>query len=120
MGTRNEIHKLVDAWTERRGFPPANWSKASKIAKDLQKAGVTPGELLEIYDWLEADPFWSDDKGFDLGTALSQVDKFRQSKRRPRVAKKTYLEKTMEVMAEVFGESADVDADVYETTGVVR
>lgn len=129
-GARSEIHQLVDAWAERRGFPPANWSKASKIAKDLHRAGVTPVELLEIYDWLEADPFWADEKGFDLGTALSQVDKFRQSKRTPAVgfrsrAKQSITERNMEnnrkarVILEEMQQRQSAEGGVFETKGAV-
>lgn len=119
LATRSETHQLVDAWAERRGFAPTNWGKASKLAKQLCAAGVTVAELMEVYDYLEADPFWSD-KGFDLGTAVSQLERFRQSRRvsakRP---KKTQMEAQMDVIKQVFGYDAAEADDAFETTGAV-
>jgi predicted transcriptional regulator len=126
LATRSETHQLVDAWAERRGFPPSNWGKASKLAKQLGDAGVTVLELMEIYDWLEADPYWSD-KGFDLGTAVSQLDKFRQSKRTPRVVDRSKLTVTERNMQNSKGalrllqqmRSDPVDDGVIEVKGAV-
>lgn len=119
VGARSETHQLVDAWAERRGFAPTNWGKASKLAKQLVDAGVTVGELMELYDWLEADSFWSE-KGFDLGTAVSQLERFRQSKRTPRKsARKSQMEAQMDVIAEVFGLDGAKTDDAFETTGTV-
>lgn len=70
------------------------------MVKKLTAAQCAPTELLEMYDWFEADAYWSD-KGFDLGTAVSQLDKFRQSKRTPPAgfrdrSKQTITERNME------------------------
>ena len=126
VGERSETHQLVDAWAERRGFPPTNWGKASKQAKQLVEAKCSVAELMEVYDWLEADPFWSD-KGFDLGTAVSQLDRFRQSKRTPKAkdrSKASITERNMQngekarlLLRQMQGEPSE--NGVYETKGVV-
>jgi hypothetical protein len=76
---------LVKTWADRSGSEPVNYGKAAGQAAQLVKAGVEPAELLEVYDWFAADPWWQE-KGFDLGTCVSQLEKFRQSKRTPRTA----------------------------------
>jgi predicted transcriptional regulator len=95
VAVRSETHQLVDAWAERRGFAPTSWPKASKLAKQLHDAGCSVAELMELYDYLADDPFWSD-KGFDLGTAVSQLERFRQLHRTPKAKKKTGMEAQME------------------------
>lgn len=72
---------LVATWAEQAGSVPATYKKAVGQAQLLAKAKVTPDELVELYAYLDADSFWAE-TGFDLGTALSQLDKFRQSKKR--------------------------------------
>jgi hypothetical protein len=72
---------LVYTWCQRTGTVPVSYPVAVGHAKNLAAAGVNPGELGELYDYLAADPFWTG-KGFDLGTAVSQLEKFRQTKRK--------------------------------------
>jgi hypothetical protein len=123
VAVRSPIHQLVDAWAERRGFAPTSWPKASKMAKQLHDAGCSVAELMELYGYLADDPFWAD-KGFDLGTAVSQLERFRQLNRTPKAKKKTGMEAQMDVIQRVFAQRNGTvpaeDADVYETTGVVR
>ena len=81
------IQKIVKAWYERAGVEPANYAKALGFAKQLHAARVTPRELSEMYDWYAADP-WRVERGFDLGTCVADIEKFRQSKRLPKPARK--------------------------------
>ena len=69
---------LVACWYGRAGGKPASYGKAVGQAQQLVDAGVDEAELIGLYDHLQADAFWV--KGFDLGIAVSQLDKFRQSK----------------------------------------
>ena len=81
------IQKIVKAWYERAGVEPANYAKALGFAKQLHAARVTPRELSEMYDWYAADP-WRVERGFDLGSCVADIEKFRQSKRLPKPARK--------------------------------
>lgn len=76
---------LVKTWSERTGIDPPNYGKSVGHAQQLVNAGVSPPELLAMFAWLAADPFWQP-KGFDLGTCVSQLEKFRQSQRIPKSA----------------------------------
>lgn len=59
---------------------PTNYKQAVGQASQLAKAGCTPDEVRDIAEWLQADPFWSQ-KGINMGTVLSQRDKWRASRR---------------------------------------
>jgi hypothetical protein len=78
---------LVAVWCERTGAVPVSYPVAAGHAKNLAAAGVDPAELGALYDYLANDPFWTG-KGFDLGTAVSQLEKFRQAKRKQSAAPK--------------------------------
>lgn len=106
---------LVDAWAERRGFAPTNWAKAMKQAKVLVAASCEREELMQVYDYLEADPFWSE-KGFDLGIAGSQLERFRQAQRVPKKGATKELNSFDRVRLKY---GIPVAGDAVETKGVV-
>lgn len=85
MPVNGPAQVLVKAWADRSGGEPVNYGKSVGQAAQLVKANVSEGELGELYDWFAASPFWQE-KGFDLGTCVSQLEKFRQSKRIPKTA----------------------------------
>lgn len=119
MPANGPVQGIVKAWYERAGFDPANYGKALGFAKQLHAANVGPGELGELYDWFAASPFWQE-KGFDLGTCVSQLEKFRQAKRTPKTAGNgraspgklsNYEISAANIMA------GSEPGDVFETTG---
>lgn len=61
---------------------PTNYGTAVGQAQRLVDAGCTVDELRDIAAWLQADPFWSQ-KGINMGTVLSQRDKWRAAKNAP-------------------------------------
>lgn len=85
MPANGPVQELVKLWYERAGGEPVNWGKAMGHGKALVAANVTASELMDLYDWLAADPWWQG-KGFDLGTCVSQLEKFRQWKRLPKTS----------------------------------
>lgn len=85
MPANGPVQELVKGWYERAGGEPVNWGKAMGHGKALVAANVTASELMDLYDWLAADPWWQG-KGFDLGTCVSQLEKFRQWKRLPKTS----------------------------------
>lgn len=88
MPTNGPIQTLVSAYYDRVGGQPVSFGKAMGHGKSLVHANVTEAELMALVDWLEADPFWQD-KGIDLGTCVTQLEKFRQSRRMPKTGKKS-------------------------------
>lgn len=78
--SENEAHRLVRALSERTGVPVTSWPKSTKQANQLLAAKCDQSELMAMVDWFEADPFFAE-KGFDLGMAVNQLERFRQSKR---------------------------------------
>lgn len=122
------IQKIVKAWYERAGVEPANYAKALGYAKQLHAARVTPRELSEMYDWYAADP-WRVERGFDLGSCVADIEKFRQSQRLPKPAsngraspvKETTLERNIRNLHAAFDDEPEPSYDnVYETKGFVR
>jgi hypothetical protein len=71
----------VKLWAEMAETKPTNYSKAVGIAQKLMEANVTDKELRALYEYLATDDFWRGE-GFDLGTALSQLEKFRSTRRK--------------------------------------
>lgn len=68
---------LIDAYTEASGKPfPVAAGKAIKMAKTMVKAGVTPDDVRGCVRWLMDDPWWQA-KGFDWGTVVGHIDKWR-------------------------------------------
>ncbi len=61
---------------------PTDYGKSVGQAERLVKAGSTPDEVSEIATWLQADSYWSQ-KGIDIGTIISQRDKWRASRNAP-------------------------------------
>lgn len=78
--SENEAHALVRALSDRTGVPVTSWPKSTKQANQLLAAKCDQSELMALVDWFEADPFFAE-KGFDLGMAVNQLERFRQSKR---------------------------------------
>ena len=123
------IQKIVKAWYERAGVEPANYAKALGFAKQLHAARVTPRELSEMYDWYAADP-WRVERGFDLGTCVADIEKFRQSQRLPKPASNGRTSpgklSNYDISAaniDAAGEPDDpfgIVGPIYETTGRIR
>lgn len=72
---------LLAIWYERAGGQPVNYAKAVGLAQKLVELGATEEDVGELYDWMSEQDFF--DGKFDLGTAVSQWEKFQQS-RKPR------------------------------------
>ena len=131
LPTNGPAQVLVKTWADRAGSEPANYGKAAGQASQLVKAGVEPSELLDMFEWFAASQFWQE-AGFDLGSCVSQVEKFRQAKRTPKTSngraspKLTAFEQSManidkvERMMNGTYDPADDTGNVFETTGVVR
>lgn len=114
---------LVKTWAERSGVEPGNYGKAAGQAAQLVKAGVEPGELLEMFDWFAASQFWQE-AGFDLGTCVSQVEKFRQAKRTPKTTTNgraspqvTNAELSKAAIRKAANREPEFAGPVFETTG---
>lgn len=71
---------LVAEWYGWIGSMPVAYQKSVGNAKKLADAGVDVGELRELYDWLAAQDWHGG--VWDLGTAVAQLEKFRQTRRR--------------------------------------
>lgn len=99
---------------------PTNYKQAVGQASQLAKAGVTPDELREIAEWLIADPFWSQ-KGVNMGTVLSQRDKYRAARNAP-VPLRRKVDEAEDDVWEAYGRAKgyitddDEPADVIDTT----
>lgn len=124
MPANGPVQELVKAWYERAGGAPTSWGRAMGHGKTLVAAQVSECELMEVYDWLAADSWWQD-KGFDLGTVVAQLEKFRQSKRIPKTAPKGRASpfagiEEYERIVNGQHEPDSEEANVFETTGVVR
>jgi hypothetical protein len=68
--------RIIDAYCAAVGIDqPTSWDKAGGQAKMLHNAGVAPEDISKAVDWCRSQK-WLED-GFDLGTILSQADKWR-------------------------------------------
>lgn len=74
---------LVAAWYERAGGQPVNYQKAVGLGQKLANLGATERDVGGLYDWMGEQDFF--EGKFDFGTAVSQYEKFQQS-RKPRRA----------------------------------
>lgn len=75
-----EAQTFLAVWCEAMGLGmPANYGKAVGQAGRLVKAGFTTADIPPLIAWLRRQAWLKD--GFDLGTALSQADKFRTAQR---------------------------------------
>lgn len=84
LPTNGAAQQIVKAFCEAVGIPqPGNYSKAVGQAQQLVKAGLTPEQVPEIVGWLFSDSFWAA-KGIDMGTVLSQYDKWRAALNAPK------------------------------------
>lgn len=117
------IQKIVKAWYERAGVEPANYAKALGFAKQLHAARVTPRELSDMYDWYAADP-WRVERGFDLGTCVADIEKFRQSQRLPKPTTNgraspqvTNAELSKAAIRKAANREPEFAGPVFETTG---
>lgn len=70
---------IVAAWYGRAGGAPVNYGKAVGLGQKLADLGCTEGEVTELYDWMGEQTFF--EGKWDLGTAVTQFEKFRQSKK---------------------------------------
>ena len=79
LPTNGTAQAIVAAYCDAAGIQrPAVYKKAVGQAALLAKAGVTAEDIPDLYRYVSG---WAD--GADLGTLLSQVDKWRASKTRP-------------------------------------
>jgi hypothetical protein len=70
---------IVAAWYGCAGGAPVNYAKAVGLGQKLAELGCTEGEVAELYDWMGEQEFFQG--RFDMGTAVTQFEKFRQSKK---------------------------------------
>lgn len=71
--------KIVDAYCDAVGIDqPTSWDKAGGQAKTLVKAGVTAEDIPKAVAWCRSQRWLQD--GFDLGTIVSQADKWRMAR----------------------------------------
>lgn len=77
----NTPHEIVVAFCEAAElpFPPANRGKAYGAAKQLDKAGITPEQIPDLVAWVRSQ-HWAATSGYDLGTLVSVLDKWRQAR----------------------------------------
>lgn len=74
---------LVAAWYEQAGGVPVNYKKAVGLGQSLADRGASAEDVLQLYEWMSGNEFFNGE--FDFGTAVSQYEKFCQSrKRRPK------------------------------------
>jgi hypothetical protein len=125
MPENGPAQHIVKVWSELSGVPPSNYGKAVKAGQNLSAAGVTDGELGDLYEFMASNPYWSRE-GFDLTTAYGQLDKFRTKQRTPArpLAEKESMavrnrRNVQEGMRMANGRKPE-SSDVYDTTGVVR
>jgi hypothetical protein len=70
---------IVAAWYACLGGAPVSYPKAVGLGQKLADLGCTEGEVAELYDWMGEQEFFQGK--FDMGTAVTQFEKFRQSKK---------------------------------------
>jgi hypothetical protein len=76
---RSDAQQIMDAFCVAVGIERlANYDKAGGQAKSLLKVGITADDIPAIVEWLRPQAWVKD--GFDLGTILSQADKWQTSK----------------------------------------
>ena len=69
---------LIEAFMRASGQPmPVSKGRAFGSAKTLVTAGVTPDEVERCTRWI-ATQDWARERGFDFGTLLHQIDRWRQ------------------------------------------
>lgn len=81
LPSNGPVQELVKAWADATGVVPANYPKALGHAKTLIRAGATPGDIPALVAYLSGEA-WLQGR-FDLGTAVTQFDKFRAARNRP-------------------------------------
>lgn len=70
---------IVAAWYERAGGKPVNYGKAVGLGQKLADLGATERDVGDLYDWMGEQDFFAGK--FDFGTAVTQYEKFQQSKK---------------------------------------
>lgn len=78
LPTNGPAQTLVSAWADATGVLPANYRKSVGQAQALVKAGVTAADVPDLVAYLRGEDWLRG--AIDLGTALSQADKFRASR----------------------------------------
>lgn len=83
LPSNGPAQQVVKAFCAAVGIDrPASYPKAVGQAQQVVKAGVGPDDIPGIVAWLYRDPFWSQ-RGIDIGTVLSQIDKWRATQHGP-------------------------------------
>jgi hypothetical protein len=70
---------IVAAWYACAGGAPVSYPKAVGLGQKLADLGCTEDEVAELYDWMGEQEFFQGK--WDMGTAVTQFEKFRQSKK---------------------------------------
>jgi hypothetical protein len=70
---------IVAAWYDAAGGKPVSYPKAVGLGQKLAELGCNEGEVAELYDWMGEQEFFQGK--WDMGTAVTQFEKFRQSKK---------------------------------------
>jgi hypothetical protein len=79
MPRNGPAQSIVAAWYACAGGAPVNYAKAVGLGQKLADLGCTEGEVAELYDWMGEQEFFQGK--WDMGTAVTQFEKFRQSKK---------------------------------------
>lgn len=81
LPSNGPVQELVKAWADAIGVVPANYPKALGHAKTLIRAGITPEDIPALLAYLSSEE-WLQGR-IDIGTAASQIDRFRAARTRP-------------------------------------
>lgn len=88
MPRNGPAQQLVASWYECAGGVPVNYGKAYGLGQKLVDLGATDEDIRELYRWMGEQDFF--EGKFDLGTAVTQYEKFQQSKKPRRKASDQY------------------------------
>lgn len=79
MPRNGRAQTIVAVWYESAGGKPVSYAKAVGLGQALADQSATDDEVRELYQWMGEQTFFQGK--WDFGTAVSQFEKFRQSRK---------------------------------------